>query len=523
MIQLYETFLSKQEELLGLFLDHLSLTLMAVICAILIGIPVGILLTKNKRLASTVIGFANLVQAIPSLAILGFLIPIVGIGETPAIIMVVVYSLLPIIKNTYIGLSNIDPKILESSKGIGMTSFQSLGMVKLPLAMPVIMAGIRISAVTAVGLMTIAAFAGAGGLGDMVFTGIQTLNTNLILLGAIPAAILALVIDFTLGRFERIFTPLGLDPNLQAVSPLKKKLTFAVAFILCLAVLLMPMADKIAAMNKDENTITIGSKNYTEQLILGNMVAILIEENTDIEVKRALNLGGTQVVFEAIKAGDVDGYMEYTGTALVNMLKEPIITDMNEVYEKVKQPFKTDYGLEVLESFNINNTYTLSVDSSLQQKYDLHTISDLATYAPKLKLGSSMEFTNREDGLLGIEKAYNLKFKDVKKMDGSLRYQALELGEVDVVDAFATDGLIKKLNLTVLEDDLSVFPPYYAIPVFRQEVIESHPELGPLIKKLGSKLNNEEMMNLNYEVDLMSRSPEDVARSFLIEQELIQP
>lgn len=522
MMQFYQTFLLQKEQIFSLFLEHLTLTLMAVFLAILIGIPVGILLTKNKRLATVVIGFANLVQAIPSLAILGFLIPFVGIGETPAIIMVVVYSLLPILKNTYIGLSHIDPKILESSKGIGMTKLQSLMIVKLPLAIPVIMAGIRISAVTAVGLMTIAAFAGAGGLGDMVFTGIQTLNTNLILLGAIPAAILALVIDFVLGKLEKVFTPLGLDPTLQATSPLKKKIALIVMCVLCLSVLLTPVAHKISAISRaSEDRITVGSKNFTEQLILGNMLAILIEENTDITVERALNLGGTQVAFEAIKSGDIDAYIEYTGTALVNMLKQPISSDMNKVYEEVKTNFKTDYNLEVLANFNVNNTYTLSISPDLKQKYDLYTISDLASYASGLRLGASMEFTDREDGLKGIEKTYNFKFGDIKKLDGSLRYQALELGEVDVVDAFATDGLIKKLNLTILEDDLSMFPPYYAIPVFREDVIEKYPELVPLIENLGEKLTNEEMMNLNYEVDLMARSPEEVARTFLTQKGLI--
>lgn len=207
---LKEFFTGRYEEIFQRLFEHIQLTLIAVLIAILVGIPLGILITQFKKVSGPVIGFANLIQAIPSLALLGFLIPFVGIAEKPAIIMVVLYSLLPIIKNTHTSLINIDKDLIEAAKGMGMTKRQILFKVQLPLATPVIMAGIRISAVLAVGLMTIAAFIGAGGLGDLVFRGVQTTNNNMIIWGAFPACILALLMDFLLGLVEKLTVPKGI-------------------------------------------------------------------------------------------------------------------------------------------------------------------------------------------------------------------------------------------------------------------------------------------------------------------------
>jgi len=190
------------QQILNLLGEHLYLSIISVLIAIIIGIPLGILISNEPKLSKPIIGTTNVIQAVPSLALLGFLIPFIGIGSAPAIVMVVLYSLLPIVKNTYTGLTNIDGDILEAAKGIGLTKSQTMRKVQLPLAFPMIMAGIRISAVTAVGLMTIAAFVGAGGLGYLVFSGVQTVDNNMILAGAIPACILALLIDFIVGKLE---------------------------------------------------------------------------------------------------------------------------------------------------------------------------------------------------------------------------------------------------------------------------------------------------------------------------------
>lgn len=198
------------DKIIELTIQHINLTAIAILVSIIIGIPLGILITRVKVLTKAVLGFVNLVQSVPSMAILGLVVPILGIGSTPAIFMVVLYSLLPIVKNTYLGISNIDPVVLESAKGIGLTKNQTLLKIQLPLALPIIMGGIRISAVTAVGLMTLAAFIGAGGLGYLVFSGVQTVNNEMILQGAIPACILALIVDYIFGKIEAFVTPKGI-------------------------------------------------------------------------------------------------------------------------------------------------------------------------------------------------------------------------------------------------------------------------------------------------------------------------
>lgn len=207
----YLTFMSDRiDQIFTLTGQHIYLTLIAVAIAILIGVPLGILITRVDSISGLVIGIANAVQAIPSLALLGFLIPFLGIGSTPSIVMIFLYSLLPIIKNTYTGLANVDRAMIEAGRGMGMTDAQLMRMVQLPLALPVIMAGIRISAVTAVGLTTLAALIGAGGLGQLIYRGISMVNNKMIISGAIPAMVLALLVDFILSIMERSVTPKGL-------------------------------------------------------------------------------------------------------------------------------------------------------------------------------------------------------------------------------------------------------------------------------------------------------------------------
>ena len=208
------------EEIISLLIEHIELTFLSVLLAIIIGVPIGILISYVKKINKPVLGIASVIQAIPSMALLGFAIPFLGIGTTPAIVMVVLYSLLPIIKNTFTGISNIDSNMIESATGIGLTKWQILVKIQIPLALPVIMAGIRISAVTAVGLMTMAAFIGGGGLGYLVFSGIRTVNNYQILAGAIPACLLALAVDYIIGIVEKLVTPI----SLQKGSDIDKKL-----------------------------------------------------------------------------------------------------------------------------------------------------------------------------------------------------------------------------------------------------------------------------------------------------------
>lgn len=511
------------DQILQLTIEHIQLTVIAVGIAILIGVPLGILISYIKQLNRPVIGVANVVQAIPSMALLGLAIPLLGIGTLPAVTMVILYSLLPIIKNTFIGIQSINPQTLEAAKGIGLTKLQILFKVQIPLALPVIMGGVRISAVTAVGLMTMAAFIGGGGLGYLIFSGIRTVNNAQILAGAIPACILALLVDFLVGLVENLVTPISLQKHTASKENLLKTRKLHKLALTVTAIFLVVIFGVSAILGRTTATkiITVAGKDYTEQQILTHMISDLIEERTDITVDRKVNLGGTQVVFSAMKSGKVDLYVEYTGTAYGDTLNYPPIPDVEEVYNTVKKDYKEQFGIDVLKQMGFNNTYVLAVRKDTAEKYNLKNISDLSKVADGLVAGTTLEFLNREDGLPGVLRHYNFNFMDTTGLDGSPRYVALINNETDVVDAFATDGLLKKFDLVSLEDDKQFFPPYYAIPIIREEIAEQYPELIPLIEELGAILTDEVMIELNYQVDELQMEPQNVAHEFLIEQGLI--
>lgn len=515
---------SRQSQIMDLTLQHIELTVFAVIMAIIAGIPLGILISRYKKLSGPVIGFANLIQAVPSLALLGFLIPILGIGSMPAILMVFLYSLLPIIKNTYTGLMNINPDVIESSKGMGMTNKQILKLVQLPLAFPVIMTGIRISAVTAVGLMTIAAFIGAGGLGYMVFSGVQTVDNNMILAGAIPACLLALIMDSVVEKIEKGVTPPGIrkaDGTIKLTKRKKYKFNKTQKIIAsCLALIII--VGGIYMFTKKSDKITVGCYNSSEQIILGNMLATLIEKNTDIKVEKDLNLGGSGLAYAALKSGEIDMYPEYTGMSLVGIMKRAPINNPDKAYKIVSDYYIKNYGITWLKPYGFNDSYTLSVRQDTAKKYNLETISDLAKVGEELKLGATLEFCNRADGYPGITKIYNLKFKSASAIDGGLRYTAIGNKKVDAIDAFMTEGLLKSYKLKVLKDDKHFFPNYDAVPIINSKTLQKHPELKALINKLGGKITDEKMIDLNYKVDKLGEEPEKVAEEFLKENKLIK-
>jgi osmoprotectant transport system permease protein len=508
------------EQILNLLGKHLYLSVFSVLIAIIIGIPLGILISKEPKLSKPIIGVTNVIQAIPSLALLGFLIPFIGIGSTPAIVMVVLYSLLPIVKNTYTGLTNIDVDILEAAKGIGLTKGQTMKKVQLPLALPMIMAGIRISAVTAVGLMTIAAFVGAGGLGYLVFSGVQTVDNNMILAGAIPACILALLIDFLVGKLETSLSYTNKRRTSHSKSSHKKAKRLLISFGCFILIAAGVFSFYSNAKAKDK--IVIGSKNFSEQLILGNMLADLIEDKTDLEVDRKLNLGGTQVAFSALNNGNIDLYVDYTGTGLVDILKQSPDSDPDRVYQTVQKEFNKKYGIELLKPLGFNNTYALAVRQDTAKQYNLNTISDLAKVSNQLILGPTIEFPNRKDGLIGLSETYQMQFKEVKAVDGGLRYTALNNQKSDVIDAFSTDGLIENFKLKVLKDDKHFFPPYYAVPMIKEETLKEHPEIKEAINSLSGKLSDEKMRELNYKVDSLKQSPAKVAKEFLQKEGLLK-
>ncbi len=289
-------------------------------------------------------------------------------------------------------------------------------------------------------------------------------------------------------------------------------------------ILIMAVVVFAACGKKEENveTIIVGHKNFTEQRVLGQLFAVMIENHTDYKTD-VKELGGTQIAFEAVKNGDIALYPHYTGTGYSIILKQTELKDPDAVYEYVKNAYtEKEYDLEFLKPLGFNNTYTLAVRPETAEKYNLKTFSDLVKSSDQLVLGATMEFIEREDGMVGLKEAYKgLKFKEEKGLDGGLRYTAIKDGKTDVTDAFSTDGKLLEYNLVILEDDKNFFPPYYAAPVINGEFSRSHPEIKKVLEKLAGQINEEEMQNMNYKADEQGLPARVVAEEFLKEKGLI--
>ncbi|MFA6772966.1 MAG: glycine betaine ABC transporter substrate-binding protein [Sphaerochaeta sp.] len=270
------------------------------------------------------------------------------------------------------------------------------------------------------------------------------------------------------------------------------------------------------------DSITIGSKDFGENIVIAEMLSQLVETHTDLKVNRKLNLGGTFVNFNAIKNNQIDLYPEYTGTGLTAHLKMDVVNDPDESYRIVSEEFVKQWDIVWLEPFGFNNTYTLAVTPEVYEKYGVETYSDLIPYAGELVFGAEHEFFDRQDGFDGLVEMYGLNFKgEPMKLNASLKYQAIGRGDMDVTDAFATDGPIKQYSLKILEDDLGFFPPYHAAPIVRKEVLDKHPELKSVLNMLAGKLDDATMTELNYLVDVEGKAVEQVAKEFLTSLNLV--
>jgi osmoprotectant transport system permease protein len=494
----------RRAEILALTAEHVVLVLLATTIAVAIGLPLGIAMTRSPRLARPVLALTSVAQTIPSLALFGFLIPVPligGVGARSAIVALALYALLPILRNTYTGLLQVDRAVLEAATGLGMTPGQRLRMVELPLALPVILAGVRVATVVAVGTATIAAAIGAGGLGTYVFRGLATVDTRLILAGAIPAAVLALAADALLGALERARRP-GRGAAWLALT---------VAAVLALALASPALR---GGRGPGGRPVVVGSKNFTEQVVLGEILATLLEAR-GFAVQRRLNLGGTTLCDAALRAGQVDLYVEYTGTALTEILKRPAQSVPARVYAEVVEGYAA-VGVRVGEPLGFDNSYALVVRPADARSRGWRRISDLAPDAGALRVGLFGEFLEREDGMPGLVRTYGLRFgRPPIEMDLGLLYQALAGGQVDLVVGSATDGLIAALDLVVLEDDRRYFPPYDAVPVMNAAGLAAHPGLEDAVRELAGRIDAAAMRRLNHAVDGEHRAAAAVAREFL--------
>jgi osmoprotectant transport system permease protein len=501
-------------EFLGLLLQHVVLVGASTGAAVAIGIPVGVLAARRPRLGAPVVWIANIVQTIPSLAMFGFLLPLPlvgGLGARVAIVVLILYALLPIIRTTVAGVRGVDRVLVEAGMALGMTPRQLLWQVELPLAMPAMVAGIRVAAVISVGTATIAAAVGAGGLGEYIFRGLSMVDPTVILAGAVPAAMLALTVDGALLLAERALHIGGRS---------RKPLAVAAVLALLAGGAVTALSGLGAAPRA--TVIRVGSKNFTEQIILGELVAQQLERSGGVKVERRLNLGGTFICDTALRSGDIDVYVEYTGTADTAVFKNPVETDRALVLDRVRQGYAAA-GLTVLPPLGFENTFAILVRGDDARRAGLATIEDAAPRSPSWSAGFGYEFLQRADGYPGLSQRYGLRFGSVKAMDLSLIYRALAERQVDLIAGDATSGLIEAYDLVMLEDNRHYFPPYDAVAVARRETLLRHPAAREALERLAGHITIGDMRRMNHAVDAGRQDPAVVARDFLAQLEPTRP
>jgi osmoprotectant transport system permease protein len=495
-------------ELLALTREHISLVFFSTGLAVLIGVPLGVLLTRIKALQAPVLGIANIMQTVPSLALFGLLIPIPfigGIGARTAIIALALYALLPVIRNTVTGILGIDPKVREAAVAMGMTGGQILRMVELPLAAPVMLTGIRVAVVISVGVATVAAAVGAGGLGTYIFRGLRQNDNNLLLAGAVFSALLALVADFALGQFERSF-----DIKERAFAG-RRRLLAGAAALLFVGVVIAGLIPGFGGGSASGSKVVVGSKDFTESVILAEILAQTLEKR-GVAVERQFELGGN-LAHDGLLAEQIDVYPEYTGTAYTAILKHPAVSDVQAVYDQTKAEYAAKFALRVGPSLGFSNGFAILIRGDVARKNNLKTVSDAVPISRDWQAGFGQDFMSRADGYPGFSKAYGFDFaRQPREMDLSLTYRALASGELDIIAGNETDGLIAALDLFQLADDRRYFPPYQAVFIYRQD---APPVLNEAINQLNNAITTDEMRKLNYEVDGNKRAPKDVAAEWV--------
>ncbi|MCC0699317.1 ABC transporter permease subunit [Clostridioides sp. ZZV15-6383] len=511
MIKDILTLLSERSDFfIKLSIEHLTISIISIIIAIVLGGIIGIIVSEFHNSSKPILGTINFLYTIPSISMLGFLIPFSGIGNTTAIIALTIYALLPMVRNTYTGITNVDKNIIEAARGMGSTDFQILYKIKFPLALPVIMSGIRNMVIMTIALAGIASFIGAGGLGVAIYRGITTNNTVMTITGSILIALLALIFDFVLGLVERFFQRKRKKKN--------RKKVFAILGSLILIVTIFTLY--FFNFSKIQ-TIHIATKPMTEQYILGEMLDILIEKNTDLKVEITQGVGGgTSNIQPAMENGEFDIYPEYTGTGWNMVLKKNELYTEN-MFSKLQSEYKNKLKMQWTGMYGFSNSYALAVRKEVVDKYNLKKISDLKDISSKLTFGAEYDFYEREDGYTPLCNTYGLNFKNTVDLDIGLKYQAINEGKIDVMPIFTTDGQYSVSDVVVLKDDKSFYPSYQCGNVVRSEVLEENPELSKIFKMVESILTDKEMAKMNYDVENNNLEPREVAREFLNKKGLL--
>lgn len=511
MKQLLTFYAERKDFILPLVVEHLQISIIAIIFATIVGITLGIFIAQKRKLSPFILGIISFMYTIPSISMLGFLIPLTGIGDTSAIIALSIYALLPIIRSTYTGIEHVDKDILEAAKGMGSTKWQILYKIKLPLAFPVIMSGFRNMVVMTIALAGIASFIGAGGLGVAIYRGITTNNLTMTIAGSIAVALLALLADLLIGGFERYFC------KRHHAKKKKRNVLALLAVVVCI------LMGSIFMPAPKQDTIHIATKPMTEEFIIGEMLRQLIEANTNLNVKITKGVGGgTSNIHPAMVKKEFDMYPEYTGTAWNFVLKKKAIPDAKTLYHDLVKEYQTRYDMSWLGLYGFNNTYGVAVSKKTAETYHLKTYSDLSKVSPSLSFGGEYDFYERDDGYDALRKVYDFNFKKTVDLDIGLKYDALLKGEVDAITVFTTDGRLSDPNIVLLKDDRNFFQSYYAGTIVRNEILQKHPELKSIIMKLNGQISDKEMAKMNYEVEQDGQNEADVAHAFLIKKHLLE-
>jgi osmoprotectant transport system permease protein len=493
----------------GLLAAHVRLTMLALSLGVIASVPLGVWASRRRSVERAVLGVAGVLQTIPSLALLAVLVPLLawaglgGIGFTPALIGLFLYSLLPVLRNTVTGLRNVDPAMIEAAQGVGMTPREALLRVELPLAAPVIVAGVRTAAVWTVGTATLATPVGAQSLGNFIFGGLQTRNLDAVVVGCAASAALALALDGLVRLVE-----VGLDRKRRS------RLAAGVAgFVVIAAASLLPLGAGVVGAASGPR-VTIGAKTFTEQYILAHVLAESVRRSRSASAETLESLGST-VVFDALESGRIDAYVDYSGTLWAHVLKrgDPP-PDRAAVLAEVKRALKEERGIEVVATLGFENTYAFAMRKADADRLGLRTLSDLAGRARELRIGSDYELFQRPEWKRLVA-TYGFSFAEQKTMDPSLMYEAVRSGEVDVITGYSTDGRIVSHGLSVLDDDRHAIPPYEAVVLVRPGLRRALPGVVDALARLDGSISTEAMQGMNAAVDAEGKSPRAVAEHFL--------
>ncbi len=487
---------------------HLTLSVAALVTGIALAVPSGLLTVRRERAQRVVLAVSSLVQTIPGLALLALMVPLLGtFGFVPAFIALVLYSTLPILRNTVTGIAGVDPRLIEAATALGMRPRQVLGRVELPLAAPVILAGIRTAAVWVVGTATLATPVGQASLGNYIFSGLQTRNWTAVLFGCLGSAALALTLDGLIALLEGAAARRSLKRALLALVGLGALVASGLLAPRLHRVFRAPPpapAEVAAPAPSTPSTPTpkkrllrVGSKTYTEQYVLAQLLGQKLREK-GFEVEQVGSLGST-IVFDALKDNRLDAYVDYTGTLWANGMKRSDTRPAWQVLAGVTSWLGLEHGIRCLGPLGFENAYALAMRKDRASELGVRSIGDLAPHAKSLKLGSDYEFFQRPEWRK-MRDTYGLAFGERKIYDMSFLYEAVATREVDVITAYSSDGRIAALNLEVLEDSKHVFPPYDAILLLSPRVA-NEPEIVAALEPLVGAIRVEKMREANWMVD----------------------